>query len=86
MSAFEVSDTHIDVLISAALQRGSYGDPLGWYHGEIPNTEPGEMLPGHVDYISSLKRTRREVTRENAETWGATLLAENRRSVNHRYD
>ena len=86
MSAFEVSDTHIDILISAALQRGQYGDPLGWYHAEIPRTAPGEALPGHEDYITSLNRTRREVTSENAETWGATLLAENRRSVNHRYD
>lgn len=85
MSAFEVSDTHIDVLVSAALCGGP-SDTLTWYHGEIPGTQPGEALPGREDYLTALKKTRREVTRENAETWGATLLAENRASVNHRYD
>jgi hypothetical protein len=87
MSAFEVSDTHIDVMISAALEGNRHG-PLSWYHDpgdDIPATQPGEALPGHEDYLAQLKRTRREVTSENAETWGATLLAENRRSVNHRY-
>lgn len=85
MSAFEVSDTHIDALVTAALQ-GSHNEPLSWYHGEIPGTLPGEMLPGGEDYLTALSRTRREVSRENAGTWGATLLAENRRSVNHRYE
>lgn len=88
MSAFEVSDTHIDALVSAALRADSYG-PMSWYHDakdEIPRTQPGEMLPGHEDYLSALKRTQREVTRDNAGTWGAALLAENRRSVNHRYN
>jgi hypothetical protein len=85
VSAFEVSSTHIDVLVSAALQR-IHGETLRWYHGEIPETEPGEALPGRGDYLAALERTHREVTQENAETWGATLVAENRRSVNHRYN
>jgi hypothetical protein len=85
MSAFEVSDTHIDVLVSAALQR-RHGDTLTWYHGDIAGTRPGEALPSREDYLTALKAARREVNSENAETWGATLLAENRRSVNHRYD
>ena len=84
MSAFEVDPTHIDVLISAALQGGSYG-PLTWYYGEIPHTAPGEALPGAEDYLTSLQKTKREVTRTNAGMWGALLVAENRRSVNHRY-
>lgn len=84
MSAFEVDHTHIDVLISAALVR-RHGSTLTWYHGEIPETLPGEALPSHEDYLERLNATRREVTRENAGTWGATLVAENRRSVNHRY-
>ena len=86
MSAFEVDATHIDVMVSAALQRVSCGETMRWYHGDIPGTQPGEMLPGGEDYASACERTRREVTSETAETWGATLLAENRRSVNHRYD
>jgi len=84
MSAFEVSTTHIDVLISAALHR-RHSDTLSWYHGKIPNTRPGEMLPGGEDYLTALRATRREVTSGNAEQWGAALLAENRASVNHRY-
>lgn len=86
MSAFEVDATHIDVMVSAALQRVSCGETMRWYHGDIPGTQPGEMLPGGEDYASACERTRREVTSETAETWGATLLAENRRSVNHRYN
>ena len=85
MSAFEVSAVHIDALVSAAL-RGTRHGHLTWYHGEIPHTAPGEMLPGGDDYLTALASTRREVIRDNAETWGAALLAENRRSVNHRYD
>ncbi len=85
MSAFEVDKTHIDVLISAALQ-GSHGGPLYWYHGEIPNTMPGEALPSHENYLERLNTTRREVTSDNAGMWGALLVAENRRSVNHRYN
>ena len=85
MSAFEVDPTHIDVLISAALVGDHYG-PLSWYHGEIPETLPGEALPSHEDYLERLRTTKREVTRDNAGMWGALLVAENRRSVNHRYD
>lgn len=82
MSAFEVDNTHIDALVSAAL----HARDLRWYHGEIPATLPGEMLPSAEDYLTALQRTGREVTLENAGTWGATLLAENRRSVDRRYN
>jgi hypothetical protein len=85
MSAFEVSTTHIDVMVSAALQR-RHGETLRWYYGEIPHTEPGEMLPSGQDYITACSTGHREVTSETAEQWGATLLAENRASVNWRYD
>lgn len=87
MSAFEVDHTHIDVMVSAALQR-IHGETLRWYHDTdaIPHTEPGEALPARSeDYLAALKRCRREVTSDNAGMWGATLVAENRRSVNHRY-
>lgn len=89
MSAFEVDQTHIDIMISAALVRVSCGETLRWYHDsreEIPHTAPGEMLPSHENYIAALDRTRREVTDDNAGMWGAALVAENRRSVNHRYE
>ena len=86
MSAFEVDHTHIDVLISAALIR-QHGDTLSWLHGEITGTLPGEALPGrYEDYLASLKTAKREVTRDNAGMWAALLVAENRRSVNWRYE
>jgi len=75
MSAFEVCNTHIDVMVSAALQR-RHGETLRWYVGDYDGSE---------SYEESLERRRREVTSANAETWGATLLAENRASVNYRY-
>lgn len=84
MSAFEVDATHIDVMVSAALQR-IHGDRLTWYHGLDAETEPGEALPSRGDYLENLRKARREVTPENAGMWGALLVAENRRSVNHRY-
>jgi hypothetical protein len=90
MSAFEVDKAHIDVMVSAALQR-VHGDTLCWYHdpaGDLPHTRPGQALPDHAydGYLAELQRRRRQVTHENAETWGATLVAENRRSVDWRYD
>ena len=85
MSAFEVDKTHIDVMVSAALQR-IHGDRLYWYHSLDAETVPGEALPSQSDYLDRLKKARREVTPENAGMWGALLVAENRRSVNHRYN
>lgn len=92
MSAFEVDKTHIDVLVSAALAAGK---DFYWYHqpAGAPHTEPGEALPGessgadrYAAYLASLAANKREVTRANAGTWGAVLVAENKRSVNYRYD
>lgn len=83
MSAFEVDETHIDVLVSAALQR-RHGDTLTWYFGDLPTTLPGNALVLASDR-AAMAKGRREVTSANAETWGAVLVAENRRSVNHRY-
>jgi hypothetical protein len=92
MSAYEVDDTHIDVLVSAAIAAGK---GFYWYHqpAEAPRTEPGEALPGELSggeryaaYLAGLRDNKREVTRANAGMWGAVLVAENKRSVNHRYD
>lgn len=79
MSAFEVDETHIDVLISAALQR-DHGDTLSWIHGNV------EWSGDYDAYRAAINAAKREVTRANAGTWGATLVAENRRSVNYRYE
>ncbi len=86
MSAFEVNHTHIDVLVSAALKRAPGGTHMYWHHDageDAARTLPGETLPEDTD---GLRHALREVTRENAGMWGATLAAENRRGVNHRYD
>jgi hypothetical protein len=92
MSAYEVDKTHIDVLVSAAIAAGRN---FYWYHqpADAPRTEPGEALPGDGDgdgrytaYLAGLRDNKREVTRANAGMWGAVLVAENKRSVNHRYD
>jgi len=84
MSAFEVDKTHIDVMVSAALQR-IHGDHLSWYHGDLPGTQPGEALLSREEALAAMRNARREVTPATAEQWGATLLAECRASVNHRY-
>ena len=87
MSAFEVSAAHIDALVSAALpgwdadgMRSADGDPMIWHYGEIPWDGDYEK------WQAAVKVARREVTLDNAEQWGAVLLAENRRSVNYRYE
>jgi hypothetical protein len=85
MSAFEVSETHIDVLVSYALQRQG-GDSLYWYFDLQEDKLPGEALSSGDDYMTRLRASRREVNRDNAGYWGALLVAENKRSVNFRYD
>jgi hypothetical protein len=65
MSAFLVSEAHIDVLIDAAKQFAGRGsDRLRWYWGN----QWRELVPG-----------------ENETAVGRMLLAENARSVGHRY-
>jgi hypothetical protein len=85
VSAFEVSTIHVDALLSAAVRRDEIDGPPAWHHGEIPGTAPGEMLPGDTDDLPAVQRTRREISPATAGQWSAVLLAENRRSVNHRY-
>jgi len=71
MSAFEVDNTHIDALLTAGMHRAytNYG-PLGWMEGPAYGAPNGHRV---------------ELTRETADRMGAILLAENQRSVNHRY-
>ena len=92
MSAFEVSELHIHALLTAGLHnhRTGYGQsvsPLRWF---APSTETegdherGE--PWGPAMIEHYKQRQRELTPETAGQVGAMLMAENRRSVNHRYD
>lgn len=68
MSAYEVSQETIHVLVNAGLQFGerSGAYALRWYFGNPLRSE--------------------QLDHETAERTGAMLVAENRRSVNYRYD
>jgi hypothetical protein len=86
MSAYMVSPTHIDALLTAGLTWVRYG-PLRWLDtAEEPPAdayEAGEAWgPGMIRWFNA---HRQELTRETAGRVGAMLLAENRRSVDHRY-
>jgi hypothetical protein len=74
MSAFMVSTVHIDALITAGLEDPAAG-PLRWFFPALDRTK------GYLEHEGS----RRELTYESAGRVGAMLLAENVRSVNHRY-
>jgi len=71
MSAFIVNKTHLDYLVTAGLRFSRHG-ALSWF---APAEDPPEA-PTH----------QRELTDETADHVGAMLAAENRRSVDHRYD
>lgn len=87
MSAFIVSKTHIDALLSAGLYQGwsTYGH-LRWFDSEEPDDtcyEVGEAIP--MNSSKRINEHQRELTEETAGRVGALLWSENRRSVNHRY-
>lgn len=90
MSAFVVDKVHIDALVTAGLKLASRYGPMKWTDRgptdeEISDTHVrGQSIPyGSMVWYSEHKR---ELTSETAGRVGAMLLAENVRSVNHRYD
>jgi hypothetical protein len=87
MSAYMVGRTHIDAMLTAGLSWQRYG-PVRWLDtaeaAPADAYEPGEPWgPGAIRWYNA---HRRELTRETAGQTGAMLLAENRRSVDHRYN
>ena len=90
MSAFVVDKAHIDYMVSAGLLLVHPGDTLTWLWSEEgpPNTdelyERGE--PWGRGYYEWVRRSQRRLDVSTAGRVGAMLLAENRRSVNFRYD
>lgn len=90
MSAYVVDEVHIDALVLAGLvlQPSSYG-PLSWFDRDLePEEERDGYERGQVWGPRSIElaaERRRELTEETAGRVGAMLLAENVRSVNHRY-
>ena len=88
MSAFIVNKTHLDYLITAGLKYGVHG-ALSWFApAEEAPTEPTHQRgePWGPGALTEAATRRRELTSETADHVGAMLAAENRRSVDHRYD
>lgn len=89
MSAFMVDSTHIDAMLTAGLQGGPNSD-LSWFHPAITEEDrqgayqAGE--PWGPTAIRLAEERRHHLTRKTAGRVGAMLMAENRASVNHRYN
>lgn len=91
MSAFEVCTTHIDALLTAGLQWATTNrSPIRWLARELTQADQEDAYergaPWGPEAIRLYGELQRELTVETAGHVGAMLLAENRASVNHRYD
>lgn len=93
MSAFEVDKTHLDAMVTAGMVWGMphrHDGPLRWMvapetHPDYERAfQPGEPWGPLASKV--YEDCRRELTRETAGRVGAMLAAENRRSVDFRYD
>lgn len=91
MSAFVQSKEHVDAIIRTGLE-GPSGRAVhpdnAWHTVRWYVTEPRAYVAGMTDYAESSRRLdeiRRELTHETADRVGAMLIAENVRSVQHRY-
>ena len=85
-----VGSTHVDAMVTAGLVLVRPYGPLRWAARDLTDEEDeryyqrGEPWgPGITDIYGEVFR---ELVEESAGRVGAMLLAENRRSVNHRYD
>jgi hypothetical protein len=87
MSAFVVSTVHIDAMLTAGLR---FGPPSGarlmtWFWPALDAaSDRGGWTSAQL--LRQARERRRELTTQTAGRVGAMLLAENRRSVDHRYD
>jgi hypothetical protein len=87
MSAFVVSTVHIDAMLTAGLRlRTAYThSPLTWFWPAIDaGSQRGSWTSEELQ--CQARERRRQLTIQTAGRVGAMLLAENRRSVDHRYD
>jgi hypothetical protein len=93
MSAFEVGKVHIDALLTAGVVWGMphrHEGPIRWTvniedHPDYARAfEPGEPWGPAASKV--YRDSMRELTRDRAGQVGAMLMAENRRSVDFRYD
>jgi hypothetical protein len=86
MSAFMQANAHIDYLLTAGLWGRNvlrwYDEPIGFSIPDNAYREGDPWGPGAIDWHQKHSRELREDT---ADRVGSMLIAENRRSVNHRY-
>lgn len=81
-----VDTVHIDALLTAGLRlpRGGQG-PLTWFWPALDAaTDRGSWTSNQL--LEQARQRRRQLTDHTCGRVGAMLLAENRRSVDHRYD
>jgi len=86
MSAFEVGVNHIDAMLTAGMRFAYDGhSPLTWFWPEVDAaTNRGDWTSAEAG--KQARDRRRQLNPDTAGRVGAVLLAENRRSVDHRYD
>lgn len=87
MSAFVVSTVHIDAMLTAGLRLPTayVSSPLLWFWPTIDAaSDPGSWTSDELQRQAMERRHR--LTEQTAGQVGAMLLAENRRSVDHRYN
>lgn len=84
-----VDDEHIHLLVNAGLAYAVRGSHLRWQVRELTAEEKGRAYsaghPWGPEAQELYGKVVRRLTKENAGYVGAMLLAENRRSVDHRY-
>lgn len=90
MSAFEVGATHIDALLTAGLDREPNDGPLRWmssrYTEQDRNDANAKGQPWGIRATELYRERIRQLTVDTAGQVGAMLVAENRRSVDYRYN
>jgi len=86
MSAFVVDTVHIDALLTAGLRLPhEWQRPLAWFWPALDaGTDAGSWTSDEL--LEQARQRRHQLTETTAGRVGAMLLAENRRSVDHRYD
>lgn len=89
MSAHMVNKEHIDYLLSASMPTGTR-PACRWFDVDpATNVPEGSYQRGNwrgPDSFSWYREHNRELRLDTADRVGSILMAENRRSVDHRYD
>lgn len=90
MSAFVVGIPHINVMVNAGMQFSSPGSDMRWLHPDVTEEDERDAYqrgePWGPRAIELYRQRQHELTHATAESTGAMLLAENRASVDFRYD